>query len=131
MSQVRVILRTDVGKLGEAGELVSVKPGYARNFLVPQGHATLATASNVKELEHHRRAIAEKTEKLVKELKAEKKITNSEITLRENRIRSAIGDNSYGTFPDGSGFSLKTTVRNEYVSKATTFRTLRAQKAKS
>jgi large subunit ribosomal protein L9 len=73
MAQVRVILRADVGNLGEAGDLVSVKPGYARNYLVPEGHATLATAANVKELEHHRRAIAEKTDKLVKELKAEKK----------------------------------------------------------
>ena len=73
MAQVRVILRNDVGNLGVAGDLVSVKPGYARNYLVAQGHAMLATAANVKELEHHRRAIAEKTEKLVKELKAEKK----------------------------------------------------------
>ena len=44
MAQVRVILRDDVGKLGIAGELVSVKPGYARNYLVPQGLATLATS---------------------------------------------------------------------------------------
>lgn len=73
MSQVRVILRDDVINLGEAGELVSVKPGYARNYLVPRGLATLATAANVKELEHHRRAIAEKVEKAAKEMKAEKK----------------------------------------------------------
>ncbi len=73
MAQVRVILRNDVGNLGHAGELVSVKPGYARNYLVPHGLATLATESNVKELEHHRRAIAEKVEKEVKGLQAEKK----------------------------------------------------------
>ncbi len=73
MAQVRVILRNDVSNLGVAGDLVSVKPGYARNYLVAHGHATLATAANVKELEHHRRAIAEKTDKLVKELKAEKR----------------------------------------------------------
>ena len=72
MAQVRVILRGDVGNLGVAGDLVSVKPGYARNYLVPHGLATLATEANIKELEHHRRAIAEKTEKLVKELQAEK-----------------------------------------------------------
>ncbi len=73
MAQVRVILRDDVGKLGIAGELVGVKPGYARNYLVPKGLATLATESNIKELEHHRRAIAEKTEKLVQEMQAERK----------------------------------------------------------
>ena len=69
MAQVRVILTDDVHNLGEAGELVSVKPGYARNFLLPQNLATIATESNIKELEHHRRAIAEKVEKQVKELK--------------------------------------------------------------
>ena len=73
MAQVRVILRSDVDSLGNAGELVSVKPGYARNYLVPQGLATLATESNLKELEHHRRAIAEKTSKLLEELEAEKR----------------------------------------------------------
>jgi len=73
MAHVRVILRSDVGNLGDAGEVVNVKPGYARNYLVPQGLATVATVANVKELEHHRRAIAEKVEKEVKSLQAEKK----------------------------------------------------------
>ena len=49
MAQVRLILREDVVNLGDAGDLVSVKPGYARNFLVPQGKASLATEANVKE----------------------------------------------------------------------------------
>ena len=73
MAQVRVILRSDVNNLGIAGELVNVKPGYARNYLVPQGLATLATEANVKELEHHQRAIAAKVEKEITGLKAEKK----------------------------------------------------------
>lgn len=46
-----VILREDVEKLGHAGEVVSVKDGYARNFLLPRGLAYLATDSNRRRLE--------------------------------------------------------------------------------
>ena len=53
--QVKLILTESVHRLGEAGDLVSVKPGFARNFLLPQGKAMLATESRVKELEHHKR----------------------------------------------------------------------------
>ena len=43
MAQVRIILREDVHGLGNAGTVVSVRPGYARNFLLPEGKAVLAT----------------------------------------------------------------------------------------
>ncbi len=66
MALVKLILREDVQNLGHAGDLVSAKPGYARNFLLPRGKASVATESNIKELEHNRRVI---TEKLAKELK--------------------------------------------------------------
>ena len=46
-----VILRQDVEKLGNAGDLVTVKDGYARNFLLPRGLAYLATEGNKKRLE--------------------------------------------------------------------------------
>lgn len=48
---MNVILLEPVDKLGEAGALVSVKPGYARNFLVPRGLALPATQANQRELE--------------------------------------------------------------------------------
>lgn len=70
MAQVNLILRDDVPNLGEAGDLVSVKPGYARNYLLPRGLAALATEARVKELEHHRRVIAEKMAKQMKDLEA-------------------------------------------------------------
>jgi large subunit ribosomal protein L9 len=63
---VKIILREDVHGLGHAGNVVSVRPGYARNFLLPEGKATLATESSVKELEHHQRAIADKVAKEMK-----------------------------------------------------------------
>jgi large subunit ribosomal protein L9 len=70
MGQVKLILREDVPKLGHAGEVVSVKPGYARNFLLPQGKAALASEAKVQELEHHRRLIAEKVTRELKDLNA-------------------------------------------------------------
>jgi len=51
---MQVILLESVAKLGEMGEVVKVKDGYARNFLLPQGKATLATADNVAKFEARR-----------------------------------------------------------------------------
>ncbi len=69
MSQVHLILVESVHSLGEAGDLVRVKPGYARNYLIPQGKAILATASRVAELEHHKRVVAEKAARAMSDLK--------------------------------------------------------------
>ena len=70
MRQVKVILREAVPSLGEAGDLVGVKVGYARNYLLPQGKALLATESKVKELDHHKRVVAEKAARDRKDLEA-------------------------------------------------------------
>ena len=59
MSLVRLILVESIHRLGEAGDLVSVKPGFARNYLLPQGKAILATVSRVKELQHNKRIAEE------------------------------------------------------------------------
>ncbi len=72
MGQVQVILREDVHALGDAGDIVSVKPGYARNFLVPQGKALLATVERVNEVEHQKRVISENNAKQLKDLEAVK-----------------------------------------------------------
>ncbi len=70
MRQVKVILREAVQGLGEAGALVGVKVGYARNYLLPQGKALLATESKVRELEHHKRVVTEKAARDLNDLKA-------------------------------------------------------------
>ncbi|HTE18042.1 MAG TPA: 50S ribosomal protein L9, partial [Armatimonadota bacterium] len=48
---VKVILRSDVRDLGRSGELVEVKPGYARNYLLPNSLAVPATAGNLKDFQ--------------------------------------------------------------------------------
>ena len=70
MRSVRLILREDVPGLGDAGRLVQVKVGYARNFLLPKGKAVLATESKIAELEHNQRVVAEKAAKERKDLEA-------------------------------------------------------------
>lgn len=67
MSAVKLILREDIPRLGDAGDVVAVKPGYARNYLLPRGLATIATEARVNEVEHHRRIIAEKRSKELKD----------------------------------------------------------------
>lgn len=70
MSMLEVILTHDVEKLGRAGELVKVRPGYGRNYLLPRGLALLATKGNIAQLEHHRRTIAARQAKLRSEHEA-------------------------------------------------------------
>ncbi|WP_217909806.1 50S ribosomal protein L9 [Pseudenhygromyxa sp. WMMC2535] len=61
---LEVILTQDIDKLGRAGELVKVKPGYGRNYLLPRGMALPATKANIRQLEHHRREIAARQAKI-------------------------------------------------------------------
>jgi len=60
---VEVILRDDVPHLGKIGDVVRVKPGYARNFLFPRGLAIEASGKNLRVLEHQKRVIGAKAER--------------------------------------------------------------------
>jgi large subunit ribosomal protein L9 len=57
----KVILQEDIDKLGHRGDVVTVKPGYARNFLLPRKLAIEATLGNMKALERIRTSLAKKT----------------------------------------------------------------------
>jgi len=61
---MKVILREDVPNVGRSGELVSVKPGFGRNYLLPRKLAVLANESNVAQLEHDRAVISARQAKL-------------------------------------------------------------------
>jgi len=65
---MQVILIQDVDNLGGANELVSVKNGYARNFLIPQKKAVEANSSNLKQLEEKQKQLAKKEAKLLSEI---------------------------------------------------------------
>jgi large subunit ribosomal protein L9 len=82
MALVQVILSEDVHALGDAGDIVSVKPGFARNFLVPEGKATLATAERVNQVEHQQRVIVEKRARELNDLEAVKaKLDKTELAI--------------------------------------------------
>ncbi|MCA9682732.1 MAG: 50S ribosomal protein L9 [Myxococcales bacterium] len=79
---MEIILTHDVDSLGRAGELVRVKPGYGRNFLLPRGLALLATKSNIAQLEHHRREIAARQAKVRAEYEAKAaQIKTTEVSI--------------------------------------------------
>ncbi len=60
---INVVLTEELGNLGKIGELVRVRPGYARNYLIPRGLAIGATAENVRRIEHEQRVAAAKSAK--------------------------------------------------------------------
>lgn len=57
--QVELMLAEDVVSLGKQGDIVKVKPGYARNYLLPQGYATVATEENKRRVLQHQTKLAE------------------------------------------------------------------------
>ena len=60
MGHTRILLREDIDDLGARGEIVRVRDGYARNYLLPRKLAVEATASNVKQIEQERAALLKK-----------------------------------------------------------------------
>ena len=67
---MKIILRKDVEKLGEAGSMATVKDGYARNYLIPQGLAVAATPGELKMWEHNQAVKARKIERQERELQS-------------------------------------------------------------
>lgn len=66
---MKVVLTQDVPKLGDSGTLQDVKDGYARNFLIPQGLAAMATPGMVKQVEERQKAEAKRIAKLEDEMR--------------------------------------------------------------
>ena len=94
---IQVVLRDDVKHLGKSGELVRVKPGYARNYLLPRGLAAIATRGNIKQIEHEQRAAKLRAEKALKaSIEAAKALRGIRVVLRaqageEGKLFGSIG----------------------------------------
>ena len=92
---MKVILKEDIPKLGRMGKTVDVKPGYGRNYLIPQGKAILATSKNLKALEHERMLIQRKADLLRKDAEGlAGKISGLTITLTRKVVEE---DKLYGS----------------------------------
>lgn len=79
---MQVILKTDIKGLGYKNDLVDVKPGYGRNYLIPQGYAVMATSSNVKQRDEIARQVAHKAEKLKQDAESlANAIGNTKLTI--------------------------------------------------
>jgi len=87
MKIVKVLLRTNVPGLGRIGDLVDVKPGYARNYLLPQGLAAQPTKANVRAVELDRQRYLEQLAREREQVEARAALVNGKevtITARAN-----------------------------------------------
>ena len=94
MATTNVLLREDIDNLGGRGEVVKVKAGYARNYLLPRGLALLATKGNVKQVEAEKVALLKKraAEKATADLQAEQmKDISLEFTRRAGEEGTLFG----------------------------------------
>ncbi|MFA5667787.1 MAG: 50S ribosomal protein L9 [Balneolaceae bacterium] len=92
---MKVILKENIEKLGQAGDLVDVKDGYGRNFLIPQAKAVMATKGAIAELELRKAQAAERAKLTVKEAKELAQLLEStSVTIS---VTTGIDDKIHGT----------------------------------
>lgn len=95
MAAMKLILRADMENLGKLGEIVSVKPGYGRNYLIPQGLAMVASASNLKVFELERKKLQAKMDALRTDASGlAEKLAAATVTIE---VRVGEGDKLYGS----------------------------------
>jgi len=92
---MKVILTENIADLGEIGQVVNVAPGYARNYLLPKGIALEATGRNVRELEHRKRILAQKREKVRQEMMSLAEKLNQVSIVMQRKV--AEEDKLYGS----------------------------------
>jgi large subunit ribosomal protein L9 len=92
---VKVILKENIETLGHIGDIVKVAPGYARNYLLPKGLAIEATLKNAKALDHAKRQMEYKKNKVLEQVKAlAAKIEGIALTLTH---QAGEGDKLFGS----------------------------------
>ena len=87
-TQIKVLLKNDVPSLGQGGEVVRVRPGFARNFLLPRGLAVPATAGNLARVEDLKRQVASQAKQELEQANA----AAAQIATASVTIARAVGD---------------------------------------
>jgi len=109
---MKVILAENIASLGRIGDLVKVAPGYARNYLVPKGLALEATEKNVRDLEHKKRILARKREKVRQEMLSQaEKLKQVHLTLarkvaEEDRLYGSVSTGDIAKALEDLGFAV-------------------------
>lgn len=109
---MEVILNQDVDKFGKAGQIIKVKNGFARNFLIPNGLAMPATSSNLKKLEQDKLRRILQLERITKEAEELKtKLTDLSLTLpvltqEEDKLYASITSQDISRFLKEEGFDI-------------------------
>jgi large subunit ribosomal protein L9 len=67
---MEVILKEDIANVGKIGEVVRVRDGYARNYLLPRGLVMLANKKNIKTFEHQKKIVADQKQKIMRQAQA-------------------------------------------------------------
>jgi large subunit ribosomal protein L9 len=67
---MEVILKEDIANVGKIGEVVRVRDGYARNYLLPRGLVLIANKKNLKTFDHQKKMVADQKQKIVREAQA-------------------------------------------------------------
>lgn len=94
-SHIRVVLTDDLHNIGKSGDLVKVRPGFARNFLIPRGLAVGASARNVARIEHEKRVAEARAAKQQSEAVAQaEKLSAVKLTISRP---VGEGDKLYGS----------------------------------
>jgi len=110
---MEVILRETIDTLGRAGQIVKVKPGYARNYLLPRKLAYLATPGNLKVIEFERQSLVRKEEKQKGEADQFKALLDAvEITIRrkvgeQNTLYGSVTNSDVADELEKKGFQIE------------------------
>ena len=109
---MQVILLEKIGKLGELGQQVNVKPGYGRNYLIPNGKAVPATPENIEKFEAQRAGLEQaQADALAAAQGRAEKLNELEVTLHrkvvsDDRLYGSVGINDIAEAIAGSGLEV-------------------------
>ncbi len=110
---MQLLLVDDVPHLGRAGDIVEVRPGYGRNYLIPRGLATYVTADNLRRLERHKQRIEELRQARIADLKSlaarlrELTITIEATANEEGKLYGSVGPEEISRALKAQGYAVE------------------------